>query len=124
MDTIPNSPFGERIRQLRKERKMSQRGLADRVGIDFTYLSKIENNRADPPSDEVIRKMARELEVEEEELLAMAIKVSADELRKSAALDPEIGVLFRKLQSGNLTKDQLRQMIQISKGKKDADNQK
>lgn len=40
---------------------MSQRDLSGRVGIDFTYLSKIENARVDPPSEGVIRKIAREL---------------------------------------------------------------
>lgn len=42
---------------------MSQRDLSERVGIDFTYLSKIENARVEPPSEAVIRKLARELAV-------------------------------------------------------------
>jgi len=33
---------GERVRELRKERGLSQRKLAAHAGIDFTYLSKIE----------------------------------------------------------------------------------
>jgi len=39
--------FGERLRELRKEQKISQRELATRVGVDFTYLSKIENGQAE-----------------------------------------------------------------------------
>jgi transcriptional regulator with XRE-family HTH domain len=40
--------FGERLRQLRRERQMNQRALAERAGIDFTYLSKLENGRMAP----------------------------------------------------------------------------
>ena len=50
--------FPERLRSLRKEAKLSQRELADRVGVDFTYLSKIENNRVEPPSETVLKKLA------------------------------------------------------------------
>jgi len=52
--------FGQRLRELRKEARISQRELAERVEVDFTYLSKIENDRVEPPSEAVIRK-TREL---------------------------------------------------------------
>ena len=39
--------FGKLIRQARKAKSYSQRELAKILKIDFTYLSKIENNRAD-----------------------------------------------------------------------------
>jgi len=53
--------FGERLRELRKQAGISQRELAEIVEIDFTYLSKIENNRVQPPSEGVIKKISREL---------------------------------------------------------------
>jgi transcriptional regulator with XRE-family HTH domain len=108
--------FGERIRELRTERDdhMSLRELAGRVGIDFTYLSKIENGKVSPPSNEVIEKLARELEADLEELLALAAKVSQEDLRKAVAQDPRIGVLFRKLQSRDLSEKQLKQMLEIA----------
>jgi transcriptional regulator with XRE-family HTH domain len=34
--------FGERVRELRKAKNLTLRGLAGQVGVDFTYLSKIE----------------------------------------------------------------------------------
>ena len=52
--------FGEKIRSLRRDHKLSQRGLAERVGLNFTYLSKIENGRLDfagYPSEETILKL-------------------------------------------------------------------
>ena len=34
--------FPERLRALRREARLSQRDLAERVNVNFTYLSKIE----------------------------------------------------------------------------------
>lgn len=70
--------FGERVRELRKEHGMSQRHLAERVGIDFTYLSKIENGRMEPPSEEVIRRVAEELGTSADELIVLADKLPSD----------------------------------------------
>ncbi len=35
------SSFGRTIRDVRKQRGISQKELAEKAGIDFTYLSKI-----------------------------------------------------------------------------------
>lgn len=106
--------FGERIRELRTGACISLRELARRVEIDFTYLSKIENGKVSPPSDEVIARLARELEADPEKLLALAAKVSQGDLRRAVAQDPRIGVLFRKLQSQGLSDKQLKQMLEIA----------
>jgi len=67
--------FGIRLRQLRLERKINQRLLAAQVGVDFTYLSKIENGRMPPPSEDVIVKLAEALQTDADELLRLAQKV-------------------------------------------------
>ena len=53
--------FGERLRELRKERDQSPKALAEMVEINFTYLSKTENERLDFaqfPSEALICKLA------------------------------------------------------------------
>ncbi len=70
--------FGKRLRELRRDQGLSQRGLADRAGIDFTYLSKIENGRMEPPSEEVIRRVAEELGADADELIVLADKFPSD----------------------------------------------
>jgi HTH-type transcriptional regulator, competence development regulator len=68
--------FGERIKQLRQEHGLSQRALAAKVSLDFTYLSKIENDRVEhTPSIRTILDLAHALEVDELELLDLAQKV-------------------------------------------------
>ena len=116
--------FGSRIRELRKEKDISLRDFADRVGIDFTYLSKIENGKVEPPSEEKIRKMARELDVGAEELLVLAGKVSSEQIRQAIQANPSVGILLRKIQSKNLTKQQIDRMVDIATGKEGRESKK
>lgn len=94
--------FGPRIRELRKEKNLSLRALAEAVGVSFTYISKIENEKldfGDYPGDELIGKLAAALEVDPDELLILAKKVPEgikkrvierpDAFRRFAALDDE-----------------------------------
>jgi transcriptional regulator with XRE-family HTH domain len=65
--------FGKLIRKARKDKGFSQRELAKLLEVDFTYLSKLENDRADyPPKEDVIRSLARNLDLDEEELIVLA----------------------------------------------------
>src|SRR5205809_3266694 len=73
--------FGERIRELRKAQNLSLRVLAEAVGVSFTYISKIENEKldfGDYPSEDLIRKLAAALGANEDELLVLAKKVPPD----------------------------------------------
>ena len=88
--------FGDKLRQIRHSRGLSQRVLAGKVGLNYTYLSKIENDRLDFsqfPSEATIRKLAQALETDEDELLLMAEKIP-DAIRKRIVERPEA---FRKL---------------------------
>ncbi len=70
--------FGERVRQLRKEKGLTQRELASRLHVSFTYVSKVENGKlkfGDYPSEKFIHKLAIVLETDEDELLLLADKV-------------------------------------------------
>ncbi len=88
--------FGEKLRQIRHSRGLSQRVLAGKVGLNYTYLSKIENDRLDFsqfPSEATIRKLAQALETDEDELLLMAEKIP-EAIRKRIVQRPEA---FRQL---------------------------
>lgn len=88
--------FGERVRELRKARGLSQRELAGRAGIDFTYLSKIENGRIEPPSEDVIRRVAEELGTNADELILLADKFPSD-LAQELKTPERVDVLRRSL---------------------------
>ena len=70
--------FGQKVRALRQEKGLSQRALAAKLSVNFTYLSKIENERldfGDYPSEELICKLASALDVDQDELLILAKKI-------------------------------------------------
>ncbi len=44
--------FGVHLKKARVKAQLSQRELARTIEVDFTYLSKIENGKMPPPSEE------------------------------------------------------------------------
>jgi transcriptional regulator with XRE-family HTH domain len=55
-----------------KSKGYSLRRVAERVGIEPSYLSRIETQKVPPPGDEIIRALARELGEDEDALLLRA----------------------------------------------------
>lgn len=55
--------FAENLRKIRKSRKLTQEQLAEMVGVDFRYISFIENARSFP-SCELIEKFSDVLKVD------------------------------------------------------------
>lgn len=70
--------FGAKIRRLRLKAQLTQRDLAAKVGVDFTYLSKIENGVLPPPAEKIILNLARVLNADKDELNALAGRVPSD----------------------------------------------
>ena len=54
--------FAGNVRKLRSKKGLSQRALADAVGISVSYVSMLERGQRSPPL-ETIEKMARALRV-------------------------------------------------------------
>jgi transcriptional regulator with XRE-family HTH domain len=81
--TTHMSAFGEYVRRRRELRRAedadySVRRVAGRVGIEPSYLSKIERSELPPPSEETIRALAADLGEDPDVLLALGGKVSSD----------------------------------------------
>lgn len=64
--------FGERIRSLRRQRKLKQREVAEQLPMSAGHLSRLETGDYGPPSDEVIERLAVVLESDAAELLRIA----------------------------------------------------
>ncbi|MDY7004055.1 MAG: helix-turn-helix transcriptional regulator [Cyanobacteriota bacterium] len=91
--------FGKLIRKARKDKGYSQRELANFLGVDFTYLSKLENDRADyAPKEEVIRGLARNLDLDEEELIFLAGRIPQQYEEILKQNPKEMLALFRRMQ--------------------------
>jgi HTH-type transcriptional regulator, competence development regulator len=104
--------FGATIQALRKEHGLTQRELAGELGIDFTYLSKLENNRGERPSEKLVRQLAERLEADVEELLALAGRMP-EELGELAQADVTFARLLRRLP--NMDEADLRKVYRQAK---------
>ena len=67
--------FGEELRDRRRTMGLSQRDLAERAGLDFSYISKVENGRIPPPAADTVVELCRILKTEPEHLLALMGKL-------------------------------------------------
>ena len=95
--------FGQRLRELRKARGMTQRELAQKTAISFTYLSKLENGVMPPPKQKIILALARAFDANPEvtdELFGLAKKMPSDLL---AHVDTGMIKLLRTLGHGEET---------------------
>lgn len=88
--------FGQRVKQPRLERGLTQASLASKLEVSMSYICKVENEKlhiGDYPSEKFIHKLAGELKTDEDELLLLADKVPAA-IRKRIRQRPE---LFRQI---------------------------
>jgi len=89
--------FGERLRELRLQQGLSQRKLAKEVGINFTYLSKIETGKMSPPAQDTIQRLATALDADPDELLVLAGRVPND-VKDVVTKSSELPTFLREIQ--------------------------
>lgn len=70
--------FGAFMRQKREEKEIGLREMAKIIGVSPTYVSKVERDEFPPPAEDKVRKIAEILDIDVDELLALAGKVSSD----------------------------------------------
>lgn len=66
--------FGQRLKKMRMDRKLSQKTLAQKLGISLPYLSQIEADLA-IPSESLAIAIAKFFDANEEELVFLARRV-------------------------------------------------
>ncbi len=113
--------FGSYLRERREalkktDSKFSVRQVAQRIGIEPSYLSKVERGETSVPSEATIIRLAKELDEDPDVLLALAGKVSSElqavirkrpkifaQLLRSLKNEPDHAVLrvVREVRDGN-----------------------
>ena len=94
--------FGDFVRERReslraKDKGFSLRKVAERIEVQPSYLSKVERGDVAPPSEATILRLAKELEVDGDALLALGGKVSTD-LKEAIRKRPQLfGELIREM---------------------------
>ncbi|MDQ3816221.1 MAG: helix-turn-helix domain-containing protein [Acidobacteriota bacterium] len=111
-----NVQFGQLIRKLREEKRktnpaFSLRRFAQEVGVSAAYLSKLEMGEALPPKAEKIKVIAKLLETDADELLALAGKVDPI-LPELIREKPRMADFLRSAREADLTNEQIEALTQ------------
>lgn len=92
--------LGQRIREMRKARRITQEQLAEMLGIGTANISYIENGKF-APSIENFEKMVKIFDVEPYELYKFTTKTTIQEMRakiiKALECDDELLILMYKI---------------------------
>lgn len=99
-----NNSLGTFLRQRREalrrgDPRFSVRQVAERLGIEPSYLSKVERDIGSPPSEDTLVRLAADLELDADVVLALAGKISSD-LRDVIRRRPQLfAELIRELKN-------------------------
>ena len=92
--------LGLRIKELRKNKKLTQTQLAERIGMETTNLCKLENG-GQLPKEENIEKIAKVLDVDIKDLFTFGHLKQGTELKKElldiikSATEDELMLYYR-----------------------------
>ena len=78
MSSSISEKFGLFVRQRRKAKGISLRQMAKEIPVSPTYLSQVERGQSTPPTEDKVKAIAEILDLDADELLALAGKVSSD----------------------------------------------
>jgi len=110
--------FGQLLKELRRKAGVSQRDLASEVGVDFSYISKVENDRLPPPSADTIVKICEVLKTPSDALLAMTGKIPTD-VKNMLSSNPLAQQFIREAQTMKLNDIEWKQLSQKLKKLRD-----
>ncbi len=106
--------FGDTIRELRTAQDFGLRETAGKIGISPAYLSRIERGKENPPSPEIIKKLAKILAADPDALF-----------RHSSSTDPEVASflhdqqevmeLLRFIKESNFTTEDVKKLTKSAK---------
>lgn len=85
------TPFGEKLRELRRSRGMTQKELADAIGVTPAYLSALEHGQRGRPSFDLLQRIIGHFHIiwdEAEELFRLAESSHPKVVLDTAGLPP------------------------------------
>lgn len=113
-----DSQFGDAIRNYRRAANISQRQLAQRIGVDFSYISKIENGKLPPPAADTIVDICKVLNIPSEELLALTGKLPTN-IQENVSTRKAAQTFLREAQKMNLSDEEWDQITHSLKKLRD-----
>ncbi|WNS76390.1 helix-turn-helix domain-containing protein [Bacillus sp. DTU_2020_1000418_1_SI_GHA_SEK_038] len=99
--------IGDRVKLLRKEKKMSLSELAEQAGVAKSYLSSLERNLQTNPSIQFLEKIAAVLHVPVDHLI--------HEQPNTDELDSDWVDIVQEAMNSGVSKEQFREFLEFNK---------
>lgn len=115
--------FGELLREKRRAANLSQRQLGDRAGVDFSYISKLENGRLPAPADDTVVRICTILRCPAEEFFTAARKLPT-ELGESLVGEPAALRFLQEASRMQLSQKEWEQLLGELHGLRGGDERK
>ncbi len=124
---MPDERFGKKMKELRKEKKISLRQLAKMLKLTPAYISRIENGHENPPKAEHISRIAQILEVDDSVLFELMPKglrhqrIPEDIIegyQKDEVTNRKVPEFFRTVRKANLSEKDWDNLIKDIKKKR------
>lgn len=109
--------LGQFIDRVRDERDLSLRELAKRIGCTAPFLSDVIHGRR-YPSDEMMKEMARALEVPETDLRERDRRPPLEDIKRRSQSDPNLALAFRTVIDRKVTGKDLLDWLEQHKTRK------
>ncbi|MCU9614509.1 helix-turn-helix domain-containing protein [Caldibacillus lycopersici] len=100
--------IGDRVKNLRLERKMSLSELAEKAGVAKSYISSIERNLQSNPSIQFLEKISNVLHVPIDYFLN-------EDPTNSETLDSEWVKIVQEAMNSGVSKEQFREFLEFNK---------
>ena len=115
------TPFGQRLRELRAERGISLKQMAEELNLSSAYLSALEHGQRGKPSPGLVMQILGALNViwdEAEELKALAELSHPKVTLDTSGLSPTATELANRLHGNirTMSEDRLRILLTLVKG--------
>ena len=101
--------FGAALRSMRQASGLTQRELASRADVDFSYISKLENDRIPPPAADTVVKLTEILGARPDTLLALAGKLPS-EIHQAVGTSPAAQEFLRTAEEMKLSDHEWRRI--------------
>jgi HTH-type transcriptional regulator, competence development regulator len=103
--------LGQKVKERRLALNYTLRELAKLADMDFTYLSKIENDKTDrPPSEELLGRLAKHLDIDAGELVILSGQVP-HEMKELLTKDESALRFFRSMAEKGADWDDLDKLL-------------
>jgi transcriptional regulator with XRE-family HTH domain len=115
--TDRSESFGAIVRREREHLEIGLREMAKMIGVSPTYLSQVERGNFPPPAEDKVRKIAKIIDHDPDELLALAGRVASD-LNEIIRRHPREMANFLRSANGLSSKQMARLLRSAEKAKR------